>query len=184
MKAVRKVKLKPSTLTMSRVESFLRSIEFVSEQVGRLSAFLMPVVVVILTFEVVMRYVFNAPTIWAMEMSQLLMCVFVALGGAYTALHRGHVNVDILVGRLPERKRAIVDLLTSSLFFTLVVFFLLGMGTTAMESLSMMEHSGSLFAPPIYPVKILVAVGILLLLFQGVNKFIRDFLKVQKGASK
>lgn len=162
----------------NRVSLFLKNIEYVNEQVGRLVALLIPVVMVILTFEVVLRYGFNHPTIWAMETSQLLMCVFVALGGAYTALHGGHVNVDILAGRLPERKRAIIDLLTSLLFFTFVIFFLWQMGAAAIESVSVMEHSGSWFAPPIYPVKVLMAVGVLLLLFQGVSKFIKDFFKV------
>jgi len=64
-----------------------------------------------------MRYFFNRPTIWVWEMNGFLLCVFVALGGGYTLLVRGHVRVDIVYDYLSTRSKAIMDLLTSFFIF-------------------------------------------------------------------
>jgi len=162
------------------VKTLFKTVEWFVEQTGKLSAMLVPIIMIILTCEVVLRYVFNRPTIWAMESSQLLMCIFVALGGAYTALQNGHVNVDILVSRLTERKRAIVDVLASPVFFLFVICFMLKMGAIAVASIKVKEHSGTYFNPPLYPVKFLIAIGIFLVFLQGICKLLKDLSKARE----
>jgi TRAP-type mannitol/chloroaromatic compound transport system permease small subunit len=49
------------------------------------------------------------------------------------------------------------------------------MSVAAWDSLKIMERSETLFSPPVYPVKVLLAVGVFLLILQGLSKFIKDF---------
>jgi TRAP-type mannitol/chloroaromatic compound transport system permease small subunit len=128
----------------------------------------------IMTYEVVARYLFKRPTIWAMESTQYLFLATTALGGAYVLLHGGHVNVSILYARLSTRTQAIVDAVTSLFFFFFIVALFRASWITTVEAVVHREHSPTYWEPPIYPVYIVMTAGILLIILQGVAKLVRD----------
>jgi C4-dicarboxylate transporter, DctQ subunit len=68
----------------------------------------------ILTYEVFVRYVFNAPTIWVQETSIYLYMWTMLAAGSYTLQKRKHVHVDLLVDRLPARPRSLLEAMTSA----------------------------------------------------------------------
>ena len=162
----------------TRPGRLLRCLDYITRKAGLAAAFLILVLMALLTYEVIARYLFDSPTIWAMETSQLLMCVVVALGGGFSYLYGAHVNVDIVVDRFSERNRAIVELFTEIFVFIFVGFFLFKMGIVTFESLKMQETTGTYFDPPVYPVKILVVMGVFLVFLQVISRFIRTCLKV------
>ena len=92
--------------------------------IGKGASFLMPLLAFIVSFEVVARYVFNAPTIWAYDMSLFLFGYIAALGGAYAQQKRSHINVDILYATVSPKVKNIFNIITYSLgiFFLIVVF--------------------------------------------------------------
>ena len=159
---------------MSIIRTFLRVVDKINTITAKIVAVAIPAIMCILTLEVILRYVFNNPTIWAMETSQLLMCTFIALGGGYTAIQGGHVNVDVIVGKLSGRTRAILDIVTAPLFFIFISLFLIKMVEIGWDSVANLETSGTYFDPPVYPIKILMALGVFLLLIQGLGKLIKD----------
>lgn len=132
------------------------------------------VIFAVMIWEVVARYVFSAPTLWATELSQLLFGVYIVLSGGWLLLHRGHVNVDILVARLPRRRRAALDMATSVMFFIFMAVLLKEGWTMASASLESFERSHSAWNPPIWPVKAAIPLGIGLLFLQGVARFLQD----------
>ncbi|WP_233589061.1 TRAP transporter small permease subunit [Falsigemmobacter faecalis] len=150
--------------------------------ISRLNAFLgswvvSPLALVIfavMIWEVVARYVFSAPTLWATELSQLLFGVYIVLSGGWLLLHRGHVNVDILVARLPPRRRAALDMATSVMFFLFMAVLLKEGWIMASASFDSLERSHSAWNPPIWPVKAAIPLGIGLLFLQGLARFLQD----------
>jgi C4-dicarboxylate transporter DctQ subunit len=68
----------------------------------------------ILTYEVLVRYLFSAPTIWVQETSIYLYMWTMLAAGSYTLQKRKHVHVDLLVDRLPARPRSVLEALTSA----------------------------------------------------------------------
>ena len=68
----------------------------------------------ILTYEVVCRYFFNAPTIWVQETSIYLYMWTMLAAASYTLQTGKHVNVDILIERVPPRPRMMLEVLTSA----------------------------------------------------------------------
>jgi len=102
----------------------LRSIDAVSKHSGIFAWLIIPMCA-IMTYEVVVRYGFNAPTIWANDLSKLIFGVYFVIGGGYTLVYDGHVRVDVLFRRLSLRKQAILNLVTSSVFFLPFVVVLL-----------------------------------------------------------
>lgn len=95
-------------------------IEALSDRTGRAVAVAMPLMVLAIAFEVVARYLFDAPTIWAYDTALMLWAWMGMLGGAMAMRGNHHIRVDILPQRLSPRGRAMLDLIT----LPLVVFFL------------------------------------------------------------
>ena len=166
------------------VKSFCRRIDSLNEWVGKFSGWLIIPLILLVVFDVTLRYVFNRPTVWAWDINIQLLGALVVLGGGYAFLHGAHIGVDALVIHLSPRRRAIVDLITSVFFFFGVGVLMWKAVGDAWFSLQIRELYTSVFAPPIYPFRILMVAGILLLLLQGVVKFIRDLSTVTSKEMK
>ena len=166
------------------IRRVLASIDSISEWTGKITSFLIPIMMVVMTYEVVARYVFNKPTIWAMETTQFLFLTSTALGGAWLILHQGHVNVSILYDRLGVRTKAIVDIFPSFFFFAFIFFLLQHTLDTTIEAVKYLHHSASYWEPPIYPVYILMTVGVVFIFLQGLGKLIRDFATALAGKAE
>jgi TRAP-type mannitol/chloroaromatic compound transport system permease small subunit len=113
-------------------------------------------------------------------MSDMLFGTIIIIGGAYTLYHDGHVNMDVIYGRLSIRKKAFLDLVTSFFTFSFLIILIWEGGETAWRSLINLERDSTQWAPPIYPIKLMLPLGAFLLFLQVLAKFIRDFLKVTK----
>ena len=132
--------------------------------------------VVAYAYEVLMRYVFNMPTIWVHEASFLLFGMQYLMTGAYALLHGSHVRVDILYIKLPPRGRVGMDIFTSVFFF---IFAFALMGTSwefFTSSLSMYEISVETWGIQYWPVKMLMFVGAVLITLAGLSKLIKDII--------
>lgn len=153
----------------------------ISEWSGRGVGIALFLLVGVLTYEVITRYVFNNPTIWAHQLSLFLFGTIGMIGGAYVLLHKAHVNLDIIYSRVSRRKQAILDLITAPLFFFIIILMMWVGGSFALRSWAILEPSSTVWAPPIYPFKTIIPVAAFLLLLQGVAKLIRDHYFITHG---
>jgi TRAP-type mannitol/chloroaromatic compound transport system permease small subunit len=102
------------------------------------------------------------------------------LCAGHLQLENGHVNVDIISSKFSDRTRLIVNLFTFP-FFLLFIGAMTYFGSEfAFDSIAKMETTGSAWDPPVYPIKILVPVGAVLLLLQGIVNLIRQVKAIQK----
>ncbi|UCF83321.1 MAG: TRAP transporter small permease subunit [Desulfobacteraceae bacterium] len=159
---------------MHALRTCLLIIDKINEWVAKLASWAIILIIGSTAYEVIMRYVFASPTEWSFELNYLTNGVYFLLLGAFTFAVRGHVNVDIFYARFSPRTRAIVDLLTAPLFFFFISMMLIFGGQFALDSLASRETLSSAWAPPIYPVKIVIPVAATMLILQGIAKFIRD----------
>ena len=164
---------------------FTRIIDWISEHSGVFVAFWTVNAVVAYFYEVVMRYLFNQPTIWVHESSFLLFGMQYLLAGAYAFLHGAHVRVDIVYQRLPERGRVGMDIFTSIFFFIFALALLSTSWRFMMDSWSMHETTVETWGIQYYPVKTMMTVGAIMLLLAGVSKLIKDIrLYVRMGRAQ
>ncbi len=115
--------------TLSRcLDRFACAIDGLSEWTGRAAAWLVLVIVLIIAWDVAMRYLFQSGSIKLQELQWHLFALLFLLGAAYTLRHDGHVRVDVLLRspRIGERGRAAVDLFGTVLF--LIPFCVLVIG--------------------------------------------------------
>lgn len=165
----------------AKVKSIVKTIDVLSDWTGRIVSFLVVPITLVLVYETLMRYVFNAPTTWAYYVSSNLACVFFLIGAAYTLLYRGHVSMDAIYIRFPPRVKAIIDVITATIFFSFAGVLLWKSIIYAWDSVKELETVGIPLYLPLYPFKLFVPIGAFLLLLQGVAKFIRDLITAISG---
>lgn len=152
----------------------LRTIDMVSEWSGKLVSILIFFMTGILFLEVLLRYIFNSPTIWAHELTLHFFGAYSVLAGAYVLLHRQHINIDLIYDCFSPRIKAIVDSLTYLLFFFFIVVTLRYGMMTAWRAVELRQTvSPSPWGSPLWPLKLTIPLAALLMLTQGLAHFIR-----------
>jgi len=152
-----------------------KSINSLNEKVGYFTSFLVIPLVVVVAYEVVMRYLFNAPTVWAFEATTFIYGVHYMLGIAYTHKHDGHVAIDVFEARLPQKARTVLRVIVNLILFMPTVGLLSAWSVIyAATSWQNWERASTSWAPPLYPFKTVMAIGFILLFLQGVAKLIAD----------
>ena len=151
-----------------------RALDWLSEQSGVFVALWTINAVCAYFYEVVSRYIFDAPTIWVHQASYLMFGMQYLLAGAFALLHGDHVRVDVVYIKLPKRGQVGVDIFTSVFFF---IFCIALAGTSwrfFTDSLNMLEVTDETWRIQFYPVKAMMVLGAILLLLAGLSKLIKD----------
>lgn len=159
---------------------FTRIIDWISNASGLFVAFWTVNAVLAYAYEVLMRYFFNQPTIWAHEAAYLLFGMQYLLAGAYALLHGAHVRVDVLYVKLSARGRVSLDIFTSVFFF---IFALALAGTSwrfFMDSYAMGETTLETWGIQHWPVKAMMFLGAALILLAGLSKLVKDIMLFRK----
>lgn len=159
---------------MEAIKFYIRTVEKISEYTGRACTVLVPGMVAVLFIEVMARYVFKNPTLWAYDSAIFLYGYCGLLAGAYVLKHKGHINVDLIQERLPRRVNAVLDVLTAFLFFFLMILIIIYGWKAAYMAISLGDRTHSAWAPPLGHFKLMIPVGAFLLFLQGIAKWIRD----------
>lgn len=166
------------------LERVVRAIERVTRLFGHLGAWLVVALVLSMVYEVVMRYAFGAPTMWAYEVGYMLMGTSFMLTIAYAMVTRSHVRVDFVYERLGVRGQALVDLV-GYLFFLLpiVTWTCFGLWNYLLQAYASGEGSGqSAWNPVVWPFRVAYVTGFALFVLQTVAEILKCVL-VLIGAS-
>ncbi|MBL7126496.1 MAG: TRAP transporter small permease subunit [Dehalococcoidales bacterium] len=155
----------------------LRFIDYLSDLSGRSVRWLAMILVLVMTTEVVMRYGFNHPTMWAYESSLQLGCAMYALAYCYAQRHDAHVRVDIFYTHLSPRGKATIDVICGLMMFLPVIGLLVGASWVwAIKSWTIQEKMVETYwYPPYYPLRTVVAIGWTMLGLQGLAGILRSF---------
>ena len=162
---------------------YIRFADQVSAAFGKAFAWLILLMTFGMSYEVLVRYAFNRPTPWALDVSFIMYGTLFMMGGAYTLSRGGHVRGDFLYRLWKPATQARVDLVLYLVFFFPGVLALVFAGWKyAAKSWSYTEVSvNSPAGIPIYQFKtVMVAAGILLLI-QGVAQVFRCVLCIREG---
>lgn len=164
------------------MQQIARFIDALNEFVGRYSSYLVLLLIAVVGYEVLMRYAFNAPTVFAFELTVFIYGVHYSLALAYAHKHNTHVSIDIFESRLSQRPRALLSIIVYLVIFVPTIGLLTaGSIIYAKDSFSARELASSSWAPAVYPYKILMAVGLVLWFLQGIARLIDDFRSLRNS---
>lgn len=154
------------------MRSFLdRATQFV----GRHTSLVYLVIVAITAYEVVMRYLFQSPTIWVHEVTVLLAATAFVIGGPLVHANRGHIAISYFFERMPDRWQRIVRVFTTVAILACLVILSYAAIDQAAVSLRDMETSGTALNLPSPPfLKSLFAAACVILTLQTLLHLVRD----------
>ncbi len=164
------------------VERFLHTIDAISTWFGKLAAWLVVVLMLLVCGEVFKRYYLNAPTAWIFDASNMLYGSLFMLCGAYTLAQNAHVRGDFLYSSMRPRTQATLDLILYVCFFIPGILALVYAGWSfADASWRISEYPTTGSGPPIYPFKTIIPIAGALVLLQGVAEIVRCVMCLRTG---
>jgi TRAP-type mannitol/chloroaromatic compound transport system permease small subunit len=163
--------------------AIIRVIDGFSNITGKLISLTMLFLVAIITYEVVARYFFRAPTVWVYESSTMANGSAFMLGCAYALYKGAHVRTDIFWDNYSQRTRGIVDLVSY------VVFFFPALTTMMLISIDDVTHSyvtgersqESLFRAIMWPFRAVIPLSAFLFMVQGVSETLKCVYQIRYG---
>jgi TRAP-type mannitol/chloroaromatic compound transport system permease small subunit len=166
---------------MHALRAVLKAIDRLSYWSGRAVSYLIPVMILALVYEVISRYYFSAPTLWAQDVSIFCFGYIGLIGGAYVMREHAHINVDLVYARLKPRTKAILDIVTglTALFFLALVTYYCALEAERAFRLGLNRPTD--WAPPLGPFILPIAIGGALLWLQCLANLTRNVFFVLTG---
>lgn len=190
--------------TMPRVIlGYISAIDAMNRFIGRIAMYLIFVLIAVLLWSSVSK-VFLTPTMWTLETAQFVMVAYFVLGGPYSIQMGSNVRMDLFYGDWSPKTKAWVDAFTVFfLIFYLGVLLYGGLVSTAYslgyfgnepfdfllslvgtfftegtaaagDKLGFLERSPTAWRPWLWPIKVVLCLGVLLMILQSLAEFFRD----------
>ena len=144
--------------------------------ISRVAMFFVAFIVAIIFLEVVMRYIFEKPTLWVNEMSLWVGGMIYLLAGLYVMQQRGHIRIFVLYDVVPRGVQRLFDLLSTLFICIFAAAVVYGGFTEAWQKLMRWETFGTAWDPPIpATMKPLILTTVVLIALQAVSNLIADW---------
>lgn len=158
--------------------ALLKLVDRLNLAIGKLTSLLIWIGIVVLCWEVVARYAFGSPTIWAHGYTQRIFGAYFILIGAYTLIRRDHVRIDLFLNTRSPRLNAALDLLNYA-------FLLLWGAVLTWEGFWFFEDAwrygdldDSVLRHPMWPIKLALFAGAALITLQAFAEAARSLIGV------
>jgi TRAP-type mannitol/chloroaromatic compound transport system permease small subunit len=159
------------------VRALVRFIETISRSIGYLAAALVFALIVLMIYEVVVRYLFNAPTTWGYEVTTWVMGASFMLAIGYALVTGSHVRIDFLHDLLGDRAKHGFDLVGYVIVLPLLVWLTYGLWDYFYGSFVTGERTGqSSWNPRVWPFRLVLFVGVLVWTLQTIAEVVKSTL--------
>ncbi|MCP4383887.1 MAG: TRAP transporter small permease subunit [Hyphomicrobiales bacterium] len=192
------------------IRAYVRVVESINRRIGRFAMYILFVMMAILLWSSMSKVLF-VPSLWTLEMAQFAMVAFYMLGGPYSIQLGSNVRMDLFYSAWSPRRKAWTDAFTVLfLIFYLVVLlwgalsstayslghfsndafgfygtligaFVTGGPEAAAAELGHLERSATAWRAYLWPVKVIMCIGIFLMLLQAVSELFKSVLFIREG---
>ena len=149
---------------------------------GRVSMIAIVAVLFVMFYEVVSRYVFVRPTLWANELSIWMASLIFLMAGLYAMQQRAHIRIYIIYDKFPGWARKASDTLSVVLIWLFTVSMIWGGFNEARDKFLRGETFGTAWDPPIpATVKPAILIAVFLVAVQALSNLIADWNKAPES---
>ena len=152
---------------------FVKYVDKVNRVIGRATMYMIFVMIGVLFYSSITK-TFFFPALWTLEFAPFLMVSYFLLGGAYSIQQKGHVRMDLLYDFGSERTQSKWDVFTSIFMISYLLMLLYGSLSSLTYAFEYGERSYSSWRPYMWPVKTVMATGIIMMLLQAFSQLIKD----------
>ncbi len=161
---------------MNTIRRICSLIDALSEYAGKTVSWSIPIIIGITVYEVFMRYVLSEAVVFAYDTSWMLGAAVYVVALGWVSLRNEHIRVDVVYSKLSLPTRAVLDIILSLVLFLPLCFLLTKIAVAeAVSSVATGELSSvSYWRPPMWPFRVTIAVGLVILLMQEVVVLLRN----------
>lgn len=163
---------------MNALRSYIRFVDAMNYRIGRVAMYGVFVMMAILLWSSVSK-AFFLPSLWTLEAAQFAMVAYFFLGGPYSIQMGSNVRMDLLYERWTPHRRAVVDAITVFCLLGYLVVLLWGAFESTAYSLEYGERSRTAWRPYLWPIKLVLAAGIVLMILQALSELFKDILRMR-----
>lgn len=165
---------------MNALLGLSRFIDAMTERVGKSAMWLLLFAVLISTVNAIVRKAFNYSSNGLLEIQWYLFGAAFLLGASYTLLHNEHVRIDVVAGKFSKRTQTWIEVF-GTLFFlmplcAMVLWISIPWSITSITSQEMSVNAGGLI---LWPAKVMIPIGFVLLAFQAFSELIKRLAFLQ-----
>ena len=165
------------------MRTVVRLFDSISEWAGKVGCGLAFALVLVVTYGVILRYVFRQPNLWAYEVAIMVGSSLYILGLSFTYRYDRHIRVDVIYSHLVPRWKGLIDVVGSMILFFPIMIMVSSCSVAwawdAWVTGERMMETG--WYPPAAPLRTLVALGFIALTLQGVAQFIRAIHRLKRN---
>ncbi len=151
----------------------LAVIDKVSDACGRFAAWLFFAIGLLITAEVVSRYVFNAPTPWTEDVSQALQIWATYLAAAFVLRNRDLIVIEFFIARMSPSRRRVADTVSLVAILVFAAFAAVYGAAIVAESIVQNRHASTMLGLPRWLTEAAIPVGFGLLILQALAELVR-----------
>ena len=157
---------------------YVRMVEGMNRVVGRIIMFLLFGMMAILLWSSISK-TFFLPSPWTLEMAQFSLTAYYMLGGPYALQLGTSVRMDLFYSGRSQLTKAWIDAFTVFFLIFFLGALLYGGISSTTYSLEYGERSATAWRPVMWPIKIIMCVGIVLMLLQAIAELFKDILRIR-----
>jgi TRAP-type mannitol/chloroaromatic compound transport system permease small subunit len=165
---------------MKALSSYIRFVNKTNEIMGKYFAWLTTVMVLVVVYDVILRYAFNISSVGMQELEWHIFAVSFLMGVPYTLLKNEHVRVDLFYSRFSQKQKAWIDLFGTILFLIPFVLVVIYTSINYVENSILLNESspdpGGL--PMRYILKSFIPLSFFFLLLQGISLLFKSLLTI------
>ena len=168
----------------SAMQTYVKYVDRVNYVIGRIVMYGIFLMVAILAWSIItkIRILELNPSLWTLEMAQFAMVGYYLLGGPYSIQLKANIRMDLFYHNWTDSKKAWFDAFTILFLVFYLGVLLYGAVDSTIYSYEYKQRTPSAWRPYIWPVKVMMVVGIFLMLLQAISEFFKDVLKL-RGAT-
>ncbi|NNG02532.1 MAG: TRAP transporter small permease subunit [Inquilinus sp.] len=164
---------------MRAARGFIAIVDRINRLIGRVVMYGIFAMMGVLLWSSISK-TFFVPSLWTLEIAQFAMVAYYILGGPYSIQLGSNVRMDLLYGTWSNRRKAWTDAITVLfLIFYLGVLLWGGIDSTIYAFKYGGERSPTAWRPYLWPIKVIMCVGIFLMLLQSVSELFKDILRIR-----
>ncbi|MEM7259448.1 MAG: TRAP transporter small permease subunit [Pseudomonadota bacterium] len=188
---------------MKFLRGYIKVIDAFNGGIGRIMTYGIFAMMLILLWSIISKFG-DQPSLWTLEAAQFAMVAYFILGGPYAVQMGSHVRMDLFYDNWSIKRKAITDAITVVCLLVYLIVLLWGaLGSTAYslgyfgsdaisffiglatgsESPGTLERSRTIWRPYLWPIKVVLCLGIFMMLLQALSELFKDILRIRGEAA-
>ena len=160
------------------MSGYIRVVDAINYRVGRVVMYGIFVMAGILLWSSISK-TFFLPSLWTLEAAQFAMVAYYILGGPYSIQLDANVRMDLFYGGWSARRKAWFDVFTIFFLIFFLGVLLYGAYDSTSYAIKYGERSPSAWRPYMWPIKVVMCIGFVLMLLQAVSELFKDIARIR-----